>query len=199
MKKSFPKADAIKIAPVSGDSQLDEILQLQQSNLALSLDEKEIQEQGFVTVQHDFATLKDMHAEAPSIVALDEQRVVGYALVMPASFRNKIPVLVPMFNMIDALEYLHYPLPSFTYFVMGQVCIAKDYRGHGIFGLLYDGLKREYASCYRLLITEVASRNKRSINAHLRVGLKVIHRYTDPFGETWELMLLDWHATGKSA
>lgn len=192
MNKIFSDTEGLKIARVADDRQLDEILQLQKSNLAISLDEPEIKEQGFVTVQHDLATLKEMHAESPSIIAVHDGHVVGYALIMPASFRSKIPILEPMFALIDDLTYLGLPLASYSYFVMGQVCIAKHYRGQGIFDKLYEGLRHECAGKYRLLITEVARRNQRSVKAHLRVGLKVIHQYTDPAGEEWELMAWDW-------
>lgn len=192
MNKIISNDDELMIERVSNDRQLKEILQLQKSNLAGSLDETELLAQGFVTVQHDLATLKEMHAESPSIIAIHHGNVVGYALMMPASFRSKIAILEPMFERIDNLTYLDLPLSSYSFFVMGQVCIVKQYRSQGIFDKLYAGLQREYMVNYRLLVTEVASRNQRSVKAHLRVGLKVIHRYTDPSGEEWELMVWDW-------
>lgn len=192
MNKSIFNDNELMIERVSNDMQLQEILQLQKSNFAASLDATELLKQGFVTVQHDLATLKEMHAESPSIIATHHGNVVGYALMMPASFRSKIAILEPMFELMDHLTYLELPLSSYSFFVMGQVCIAKQYRSRGIFDKLYAELQREYMGKYRLLITEVASRNQRSVKAHLRVGLKVMHRYTDPSGEEWELMVWDW-------
>ncbi|MBK9729974.1 MAG: GNAT family N-acetyltransferase [Chitinophagaceae bacterium] len=187
--------NAVIIEPVSKDSQVEEILQLQQSNLAQFLNEKEISEQGFVTVQHEPDVLKTMNHQSPSIIATFNQKVVGYALVMPKNFRNSVPVLEPMFRIIDSLSYKSLPLSSYNYFIMGQVCIQKNFRGQGVFDQLYAKLRDSLSNRYQLLITEVANRNQRSINAHLRVGLKTIHRYTDSDGENWELMVWDWRST----
>lgn len=180
------------ISFASTDDDVRQILQLQQKNLPASLDEPEMQEQGFVTVQHDPEVLYEMNRAAPAVLAKYHGSVVGYALVMTIAFRNRIPILLPMFRMIDDLTYHGRPLSSYRYFIMGQVCISKEFRGMGLFDKLYAGLKKELSNSYDLLITEVATRNKRSVKAHLRVGLKTVHMYTDDRGEQWELMVWDW-------
>ncbi|MEO6168518.1 MAG: GNAT family N-acetyltransferase [Chitinophagales bacterium] len=192
MQNDLAEKITIEIELVNSDNQVAEILQLQQCNLPSSLGKEEMADQGFVTVQHDPEVLKEMNKNSPSIIATHHQRVVGYALVMTPDFRNKVPVLEPMFRLIEELTYENLPLSSYNYFIMGQVCIEKNYRGRGLFSRLYTGLRTRLSNQYNLLITEVASRNKRSINSHLRVGLKVIHQYKDLSGEQWELMVWDW-------
>ena len=169
-----------------------QILELQECNLPHSLGENEKAEQGFVTVRHDPEVLKEMNEVSPSVIAKDGNRLIAYALVMTPFFKERIPVLVPMFRMIEKISYLGMPLSSYRYFIMGQVCIAKEYRGQGLFYLLYENLRSRLKDKYELLITEVSSRNQRSLKAHLNAGLKIIHTYTDPAGETWELMIWDW-------
>lgn len=199
MENDLHGKNTIGIELVSTDRQIEEILQLQQRNLPAALSEKELKDQGFVTVQHAPEVLKAMNRIAPSVVATHLQHIVGYALVMPADFRNSVPILEPMFSLIEELTYENLPLSSYNYFIMGQVCIEKSYRGKGLFDQLYNGLQRNLSNRYDLMITEVASRNQRSLNAHLRAGLKVIHQYSDPWGEQWELMLWDWRILKQEA
>ena len=182
----------IHITIASTDDDLISLLKLQQQNLPHNISKEEAIEQGFVTIEHSFDVLKRMNDQHSHIIAKHHDEVVGYALVMTKEFRNDIPVLIPMFEMIDQLIYAGEPLSNQKYFVMGQVCIAKDFRGFGIFDLLYNKLKQQLSSSFKLCITEVASRNIRSIKAHERVGLKTIHVYTDWRGEKWEIMLWKW-------
>jgi hypothetical protein len=182
----------INFTTVTSAEEVMQILELQRCNLPHNLAENEKEEQGFVTVQHDPSVLKEMNEVSPSVIAKDGNRVIGYAMVMTPLFKERIPVLIPMFRAIENLHYQCSPLSSYRYFIMGQVCIAKEYRGQGIFYLLYENLRSRLKDKYELLITEVSSRNQRSLKAHLNAGLKIIHTYTDPAGERWELMIWDW-------
>ena len=128
----------------------------------------------------------------PHVIAKNQEEVVGYALVMTKDFRNDIPVLISMFEMIDKLIYERKPLAGENYFVMGQICIAKEFRGLGIFDGLYMKLKQLLASSFSFCLTEVALRNTRSIKAHERVGFNKIKEYKDSRGEKWETMLWKW-------
>jgi hypothetical protein len=47
--------------------------------------------------------------------------VVGYALVMPTSFRYDIPVLMAMFDMLDELNYQGKLVKEYKYYAMGQI------------------------------------------------------------------------------
>ncbi len=170
------------------DEDLHEILTLQKRNLAASVSPQEAKEQGFVTVDHDFDLLKRMNLARPHIVAREGGRIVGYALVMLRSFANEIPVLIPMFLRINQLTYQRIALQDSKYFVMGQVCIDKNYRGKGIFGGLYTEMSKRMAVDFDLIVTEVASKNTRSIKAHHKVGFETILKYKD--SEEWEVVIL---------
>ncbi len=191
LKIDFTPRDLV-IKEVENKRELHEILRLQRKNIASALYANEISEQGFVTVQHDIALLQDMHQKSPSLIACHQGKVIGYALVMTLENRSSIPILAPMFDLLDHLKYNQKNISSYTYFIMGQVCIEKAYRGRGVFRLLYNGLYQHLAKKYDLLITEVATRNRRSINAHTAIGLQSIHQYADSGGEQWEIMLWDW-------
>ena len=169
---------------------LQQIMALQAQNLPQAVPAQEAATQGFVTVQHDLDLLAAMNEKYPHQLALAEGRVVGFALVMLPEFGDKIPVLVPMFRLLDQLEYRGTPLREQAYFVMGQVCIDKAYRGQGIFRELYEKLRRDMAPHFSLLVTEIATRNTRSLQAHAALGFRHLHRYTAD-GEEWDIVTWD--------
>ena len=170
---------------------LQGIINLQAANLPVAISAKEAKDQGFVTVQHDLAILTQMNTPYPHIIAKDADQVVGYTLVMERRFGAKIPVLVPMFELINTLHFEGQSLAESTYFVMGQVCVAKNHRGQGVFAGLYQLLAQQMNAHFDYCITEIAKRNTRSITAHAKVGFQNIHEYTAPNGEIWVIVLLD--------
>jgi ribosomal protein S18 acetylase RimI-like enzyme len=181
---------------VSSEMELSKILQLQQKYLVGKIDNDEMQSQGFLTVQHTPELLQQMHSLAPSIVIKDGEEVVAYALVMLRECRYLVPALLPMFNTLDNIEYQHVehqgkPLNEFSFYVMGQICVAKEYRGKGLFDMLYHKHREVYQPQFDFIVTEVATRNTRSMRAHERVGFKNIHTYRDEL-DHWAVVLWDW-------
>ena len=182
----------VSFRAASTDEELRQILALQQRNLEEELKPREVQGQGFVTVRHDFDLLRAMNDAAPHVIAVSGGRVVGYALVMLRTFRDRIPILQPMFRTLGQLTYRERPANGYHYFIMGQVCIDRPLRGEGVFGGLYQALRQHYSEEYDLIITEVARRNGRSIRAHEKVGFELLHRYPAADGEVWDLIVWDW-------
>jgi hypothetical protein len=128
--------------------------------------------QGFVTLHHDLSALRQMHELAPSVIIRDQNSVVAYALTMLRECRQLTPDLEPMFALLDQLSWNNKSLNDYRFYVMGQVCIAKNYRGQGLFDELFRHHKKMYQSRFELFITEIATRNVRSMRAHERVGFK---------------------------
>jgi hypothetical protein len=81
----------LSITKASHTEELEQILLLQQKNLARNVSRQEAIEQGFVTVIHTSDQLQKMHQLAPAILAKDDEKVVGYALSLPISCRQLIP------------------------------------------------------------------------------------------------------------
>jgi ribosomal protein S18 acetylase RimI-like enzyme len=169
---------------VANDRELGQILGLQRENRLDALSDEERAAQGFLTVEHDLSLLQRMHAIAPSVVAFDDAELAGYALVMPVECRALIPMLVPMFDKLDALGMT-------SYYIMGQICVAKPYRGRGVFDALYAAHREHLGARYERCVTEVATRNTRSMRAHERVGFTVIEQYRDATDE-WALLVWNW-------
>lgn len=172
---------------------LEGILQLQRSNLAVNLSQEDILSQGFVTVVHRPGDLQNMHEIEPHIIAKDGDEVIAYLLCMTAAAKADIPVLVPMFEMFESIDFNGKKISDCTYIVVGQVCVANGYRGQGVLDNCYATYKKELSGKYAFAITEIAARNQRSVNAHKRIGFKTVHEYTAPNGEAWHIVLWDWN------
>lgn len=166
--------------------ELDQIRKLQLQNSPQCINAVEKLQEGFVTVQHNVALLEQMNFACAHIIAKDNDSVIGFALVMLSSFRNEIKLLIPMFEKIDEL------VPKCkTYVVMGQICIAKNYRKQGIFRALYHFYKSELEDQFDFLVTEVDATNVRSLQAHEAVGFKIIDSYEED-GIVWNIVSWDW-------
>lgn len=171
----------------STPAELQQILQLQERNLPEKLSEQERLSEGFVTVRHDLELLRKMNDVCGHVIAMDLDTLAGYALCMHPKFSNSIGVLKPMFQQIDQ------QLPGDNrYMVMGQVCIAKAYRARGIFKGLYRNMQRLLQQNYDSIITEVDTKNIRSVRAHEAVGFKELCRYSSG-GQDWQLISLPTH------
>ena len=100
------------------------------------------------------------------------------------------PFFSPMFDQID--ESFDERKMKLDYFVMGQVCVAKPYRGRGVFYKLYETMYSCMHPYFDACITEVDPLNPRSIRAHYKAGFELFERYTDPSGRPWELIIWYW-------
>lgn len=171
--------------------ELQQILRLQEENLIQHIDETEMKSQGFVTLRHDLATLEQMHRLAPSVIIKGDDKVVAYALTMLQECRQLMPDLEPMFSLFDSLSWNNKPLNDYRFYIMGQICIAKEYRGQGFLEQLYQYHKKNYRSLFDLCVTEISMRNHRSLRAHEKIGFKIIHTHRDKLDE-WVVVAWDW-------
>ena len=179
------------ITTAQTDQDLSEIIALQKVNLPKNISPEEAQSQGFVTVVHDFETLKKMNEDEAHIIAKLDGRVVGYCLAMTKNFKADIPVLIPMFDKMDEQHYKGKFIRDYNYIVCGQVCVAKAVRGQGVFDRMYRYYRAVHATKYDLILTEIATRNQRSIRAHYRVGFEALLRFATD-SEDWEIVVWDW-------
>jgi hypothetical protein len=173
--------------------ELQQILDLQEINLQQNLSSDEKDDQGFLSVQHDIASLKSISGNFKHIIAKDNGTVVGFAMVMLKDYKDLVPLMVPMFNFMDGITYKGKLLSKHNYFVMGQICIDKNYRGKGIFAGLYEKLRFEMCEDFDLVITEVDVKNYRSTKAHQNVGFKKLSAYVSPENQEWAVVCWDWN------
>lgn len=177
----------------SSSKDLKGILELQRQNLKQDLTPEQIKAQGFVTVSHSLDDLEKMHGYEPNIVAKDGDAIAAYVLAMTDQSKNDIPRLVEMYESFDDISYHGKPVSDYHYIVVGQVCVGYDYRGKGLFDECYKAYKDCFKDRYDFAITEIASINLRSMNAHKRIGFEVIHTYTDSSSVEWNVVVWDWN------
>ncbi|WP_310377288.1 GNAT family N-acetyltransferase [Flavobacterium sp.] len=176
----------IQYKRASNLAELEQIIALQKSNFSISISPEEKLKEGFVTVQHTIELLEKMNHASAHIIAIIDNKVVGYALVMLPSFQNEIEVLVPLFERIKVL------IPNEeNYVVMGQICVAKEFRNQGLFRGLYDFYKTEFQNKFDYLVTEVDAMNTRSMQAHEAIGFKTKESYLEN-GKLWSIIFWDW-------
>lgn len=173
----------IRYKQASTDFELHQILTLQQQNLPKNLSKNEMKTDGFLTVEHEFHLLKQMNGTCPHTIAIENEKVVGYALSMHPKFGDEIEILKPMFAKIKEV------LKGNSFLVMGQVCIAKDHRGKGLFRGLYQNMQQFTKPNFEAIVTEVDLKNSRSMQAHQAIGFQQLTRYQAD-GKVWSLIVL---------
>lgn len=177
---------------VQNEQDVQQILHLQELNHPSAITEETLRSQGFVTVRHSPEVLLRMNQMYPSVLAKDGDRLAGYCLVMLREFAVEVPILIPMFEKLESLQWQGQSLQESRWFVMGQVCVAEGYRGIGVFDGMYQKLKEHCRSDFDFTVTQVAERNPRSLRAHHRVGFETFHIYPDAnAGETWHVIALN--------
>jgi ribosomal protein S18 acetylase RimI-like enzyme len=176
---------------VETDEDLRRILALQRANRRGARSDAEERADGFVTVEHSFAMLRAMHEIAPSIVAVDGTELAGYALVMPVEAAPVVPILAPMFERLRALAHRGRSLAEIPHYVMGQICVDARHRGRGVVDAMYREHRAQLAGRYALVVTEISTRNARSMRVHERVGFETLEVYRDAL-EEWAIVGWDW-------
>ena len=176
---------------VTTQDELMQINKLNLQNLKTSLSITEQEEQGFVTWLYPVSLLQQIHNIAPSIVVKNNDKVAGYALVAPREAGSFHPALNAMIENVDSLIYKAKPLSAYSYYIMGQFCIDKEFRGKGIFNMLFQKHKELYSDKYELMVTEISTNNYRSQKAHEKIGFTTIHTYKDALDE-WNVVIWDW-------
>ncbi len=96
-----------------------------------------------------------------------------------------------MISHTDQLYYNNRLLSSYNYYVMGQICVAKNYRGKGLVNIMYQHHKKLFQHLYDFVITDISTSNQRSVRAHEKAGFKTIHTYHDAMDQ-WNVVLWTW-------
>ncbi len=184
--------DAISYHTARSESDLKGILALQQANHLHQITEEDFKTEGFLMVRHQIEDLEKMNRLAPQIICKDQDEVVAFVLAMTEASKDDITILIPMFQLFNNLNYKGKLISQYRYMVVGQVCVAKGYRGIGIFNECYELFKNTFKDTYDFAITEISTRNPRSLKAHQKIGFQTVHTYTAPDGEEWDIVVWEW-------
>ncbi|PKP40377.1 MAG: GNAT family N-acetyltransferase [Bacteroidetes bacterium HGW-Bacteroidetes-13] len=183
----------ISISTAHTQDELSGILRLQATNLLTVLTDEEKEKEGFLTVVHTLENLTRLNDFEKHVIAKVDHKIVAYVLVMTKVSHEDIPDLIPMFAVFDQTNFKGKPISAYDYIVVGQVCVDKNYRGTGLFDQNYAFYSNTYKAKYELAVTEIATKNTRSLNAHQRVGFREICRYKASSGVEWAVVVWDWN------
>ena len=120
------------IKRVSKIEEIEGIKRLQTANLRKNLSKEEIEKEGFVTAEYTLEFLELMNRIEPSIIAVQGDNLVGYAMVSTKALLGRHKLLDDLFSKIDSLIFKGHALKKRNYVVVGQLCVAKSHRGKGI-------------------------------------------------------------------
>src|SRR5574343_1854400 len=182
----------IEVTRVSNPSDIIGIRDLQALNLKQNISAEEARDQGFLTAAFTIEYLQEMNAASPSIIAKVGDKVVGYALVATKDIRNGHDLVEGLFDAIDNSEYNGKLLRDVNYVVVGQLCVAKEYRGQDLGQKLYGHFRHCLSKEFTYLVTDRAQANTRSLKAHKKRGFQVINELM--YGDIkWDIVLWDWN------
>lgn len=180
----------LTVAMAGTQADLEDISALNQENLRTHIDPAVAKDQGFVTWRYDIGLLQRMHAIAPSILCRCRDLLAGYALTATkemASEHRELSLLLPQ---LDELLYRGTPLHHFSYYVMGQLCVAVPFRGMGAVELMYAMHREVFLRTFELMVLTISTKNTRSIRVHERIGFEEIHHFNDHHGG-WNVYVWD--------
>jgi len=186
----------IDVTRVSSPSEIIVIRDLQALNLKQNITADEAIDQGFLTAAYTLEYLQEMNLASPSIIAKDGDKVVGYALVATKEIRNGHDLVEGLFDAIDQSEYKGKLLRDVNYVVVGQLCVAKEYRGQDLVQKLYGHFRDCLSTEFTYLVTDIAQANARSLKAHKKRGFQVINELMYG-GFKWDIVLWDWNAADQ--
>jgi len=105
-------------------------------------------------------------ARQPIVIAVDEDdRLLGALLISEKGYDAAPPVLA-------MLEVWPGRVDAYVY---GPVCIAKEARGQGVLEALYGELRATFGD--REAILFIRADNRRSLRAHLKLGMREVGRF----------------------
>lgn len=186
-------ARRVAFGPAVGDGVLQKILDLQAQNLRSSLSAEHQAAQGFLTFRYDLELLREMNDALPHVVASRGDELAGYALSTTVEISRKNPLLRPLIQRLDVLMLDGRLFSEKRYYVMGQVCVAEEFRGQGVFDGLYQTHRALHAGRFDCLVTEISFQNTRSLAAHRRMGFQIIGDVRDAT-DHWALVAWNWTA-----
>ena len=181
----------MRIKRVSDRMEIEGIKTLQTANLRQNLSPEEIKAEGFVTAEYSLDFLERMNRETPAIIAVEDGKVVGYALVATRKLLGQHEMLGEHLSQIDDLEYRGAKLTDSNYIIVGQLCVAKEQRGKGLAIQMYDLFRSEYSDRFDYCVTDVDAINTGSIRAHIRAGFQIVGEISYE-GSQWKIVVWDW-------
>ena len=173
------------------DQEIQQIAALSNANRSDNITTEEKTAEGFVSWVYTPEILHTINAIAPSVIVMDEDILAGYAITLTSECISVYPNAANTYIHASPLHFKGRTLGEQRFYLMGQICVAKAWRGQGIVGALYNGHRHFYSPRFDALVTEISMANPRSLKAHQKVGFETIDRHYEN-GHDWAVVAWDW-------
>jgi ribosomal protein S18 acetylase RimI-like enzyme len=173
------------------DQELLQIATLSNANRTANISEEEKAKEGFVSWVYTPEILRTINAIAPSVIVMDGDELAGYAITLTEECLQAYPPAAPTFTHAQPLVFKGRPLSEQRFYLMGQICVAKAWRGQGIVSTLYTGHRQSYGPQFDAIVTEISTANPRSVKAHQKIGFETIDLHFEN-GHKWAVVAWNW-------
>jgi predicted GNAT superfamily acetyltransferase len=143
-----------------------QILQLQSANYIANLTGEE-RKTGFLSAQFSLEQTAQIAQDLGTTVAILDQQVAGFLCAFRNEFPSGSPVIAEMLLSYPVFRFEDRPLSSFSSYIYGPVCIAREYRGRGLLRGLYEAQKKDLAGQFEIGVAFVSHSNAHSLHAHV--------------------------------
>jgi ribosomal protein S18 acetylase RimI-like enzyme len=179
-----------QISLTDSKKDFEQIVLLNQLNHKDKIDKELWASEGFLFLEFDINQLDLIRGPFKHVVAKSEDELAGYALVLTKENGKVFPFYDKVFEIINTTKLEGKLLKDINYFIMAQICVAKSYRGQGVFKALYRTLADQMSSSFEKVIIEVSPKNIKSMNAHQNIGFEIFDYYEQDFVD-WNVMVWD--------
>ncbi|MCH3949687.1 MAG: hypothetical protein LKE33_01940 [Acidaminococcus sp.] len=132
---------------------------------------EEDKKDGFVTTQLTEEQLEALITREKGItIAVDQGQVVAFAMAAPWSFWKAWPMFLVMLDKLEQSSFDGRKLTEENTYQYGPICVAKAYRGKGVFEKVFYASLASMADRFPVMTTFINKINHRSYAAHVRKG-----------------------------
>jgi hypothetical protein len=149
------------------------VLALQTQNLRKNLDEVQ-QLQGFLSVEYGEPDLTAINAELGIYVAVENDRLLAYAMAETNDFAAQVPLIAHMASRFPSASLDGKAIPLFRTFIYGPVCIDRDARGRGVLSGLLQAISGALRAHFDIGIAFISRINVHSYHAHVRKNNMIV-------------------------
>jgi hypothetical protein len=143
-----------------------QILQLQSANYIANLTEEE-RKSGFLSAQFSLEQTAQIAGDLGITIGVLDDRVAAFLCAFRNEFPSGSPVIAEMLLKYPVFRFEDRPLNSFSTYIYGPVCIAREWRGRGMLRGLFEAQKKDLAGQFEIGVAFVSRSNAHSLYAHV--------------------------------
>ena len=152
-------------------SDYEGMVKLQRANFISNLSAAEALD-GFLSIEYTEEQFEEINNDAGIAVALSDGELVGYLCGASCGYSRQFPILNAVVQQFSNRTIRERGMTEANTFVYGPVCIGRSFRGTGVLQGLYKTIKEIAGPRYGHCVLFISDRNPRSLNAHLRLGMR---------------------------